>query len=152
VSQDIPASKRRRAGLTNNRPPLVRITEPDHRDPHSPSTPRTIPRTRLVLDCVEVVPLDEVLRRSEREAKSNNERRQELGGADDQTGREIMGAPKTPFVRRTIRERLERDEIGELLRPLSSDPNRTSKVPETPDAVLRPIRTSQLRAHKVTGE
>ncbi len=104
------------------------------------------------MDCVEVVPLDEVLRRSEREAKSNNERRQELGGADDQTGREIMGAPKTPFVRRTIRERLERDEIGELLRPLSSDPNRTSKVPETPDAVLRPIRTSQLRAHKVTGE
>ncbi|KAH8994356.1 hypothetical protein EDB86DRAFT_3078209 [Lactarius hatsudake] len=138
VSQDTPASKRRRAGPTNNRPyklpaPLVRAARRDHRVPRSPSTPRTIPRTRLVMDCVEVAPLHEVLRRNERRAKRDNGRRPEPGGADDQTGREIMGAPKTPFVRRTIRERLERDEI----------------VPETPDEVLRPIRTSQLRAaHK----
>ncbi|KAI9465060.1 hypothetical protein BJY52DRAFT_1184101 [Lactarius psammicola] len=132
--QDTPASKRRRAGPINNRPyihpsPLVRITD---RVPHSPSTPGTSPRTRSVMDCVEVAPLDEVLRRSEREA---NNQRQELGGANDQSGWEIMGAPKTPFVRRTVRERLERDEI----------------VPETPDAVLRQIRTSPLQAHKVTN-
>ncbi|KAH9168458.1 hypothetical protein EDB89DRAFT_1583918 [Lactarius sanguifluus] len=141
VSQDTPASKRHRAGPTNNRPyklpaPLVRAARRDHRvHHHSPLTPRTIPRTRLVMDCVEVVPLHEVLRTNERRTKRDNGRRPEPGGADDQTGREIiMGAPKTPFVRRTVRERLERDEI----------------IPETPDEVLRPIRTSQLRAaHKV---
>ncbi|KAH9060463.1 hypothetical protein EDB87DRAFT_1616076 [Lactarius vividus] len=139
VYQDTPASKRRRAGPTNNRPyklpaPLVRTTRRDCRVPHSPLTPGTIPRARLVMDCVEVVPLHEVLRRNERGAKRDNRRRPEPGGADDQTGREIMGAPKTPFVRRTVRERLERDEI----------------VPETPDEVLRPIRTPRLQAHKVT--
>ena len=119
VYQDMPASKRRRAGLTNNRPymhpaPLVRI---NHRDPpHSPLTPRTTSRTRVVMDCVEVVPLDEVLRRREGGAKRDNGlKKQELGGAaEDQAGGEIMGAPKTPFVRRTVREQLERDEIGEL--------------------------------------
>ena len=62
-----------------------------------------------------MVPLNEVLRRSKGEAKRDNGRRQELcGPTEDQTGCEIMGAPKTPFVRRTIREKLERDEIGEL--------------------------------------
>ena len=68
------------------------------------------------MDCVEVVPLDKILRRSEGKAKRDNgRRRQELGGAaeEDQIGLEIMGAPKTPFVRRTVREQLERDEIGE---------------------------------------
>ncbi|KAH9028345.1 hypothetical protein EDB85DRAFT_1970625 [Lactarius pseudohatsudake] len=121
VSQDTPASKRRRAGPTNNRPyklpaPLVRAARRDHRVHHSPLTPRTIPRTRLVMDCVEVVPLHEVLRRNGGRAKRDNGRRPEPGGADNQTGREIiMGAPKTPFVRRTVRERLERDEIGESL-------------------------------------
>ena len=116
-TQDIPASKRRRADLTNNRPyqhpaPPVRINEPNRRGAHSPLTPRTAPRTRLVMDCVEVVSLDDVLRRSKGKAKSDNGR-----GADDRTRREnIMGAPKTPFVRRTVRARLERDEIGELFR------------------------------------
>jgi hypothetical protein len=109
------------------------------------------------MDCVEVVPLDEVLRRREGEAKRDNGRtRQELGGAaEEQTGWEIMGAPKTPFVRRTVREQLDRDEIGELFfrAAIERCPNSyIPKVPETPDAVLRPIRTSPLRAHKVTGE
>ncbi|KAF8258476.1 hypothetical protein EI94DRAFT_1130416 [Lactarius quietus] len=119
VSQDTPASKRRRADLANNRPfrqpaPPMGNTEPDNRDPHSPLTPRTTPRTRMVMDCVEVVRLNEVLRRSE-EAKRGNGRE----GTTDQTSLETMGPPKTPFVRRTVRERLEIDEI----------------VPETPDAV-----------------
>jgi len=131
VSQDIPAPKRRRADLTSKSPyrqpaPPARITEPDHRDSHSPLTPRTTPRTRLVMDCVEVVPLDEVMRRSEGGAKRGNRQ----GAAR----LEIMGAPKTPSAPRTVQERLERDEI----------------VPETPDAVLQLIRTSPLRAHRLT--
>ena len=118
VSQDSPASKRRRADLTsnNNRPyrlpaPPVRSTElqPDHREPRSPLPPRT----RLVMDCVEVVPLDEVLRKREGKKGNGNSKARAAAGA-----REIMGAPKTPFVRRsgrTVRERLERDEIGDCV-------------------------------------
>ena len=117
VSQDSPASKRRRADLNNNRPyrlpaPPVRSTElqPDRREPRSPLPPRTTPRTRLFMDCVEVVPLDEVLRKSERgQAKKGN---------GNGKARGIMGAPKTPFVLRSgraVRERLERDEIGEYV-------------------------------------
>ena len=116
VSQDSPASKRRRADLTSSRPyrlpvPPVRSTElqPDHREPRPPLPPRT----RLVMDCVEVVPLDEVLRK--REGKNGNGNSKARGAAG---AREIMGAPKTPFVRRsgrTVRERLERDKIGECV-------------------------------------
>ena len=110
VPQDIPAPKRRRADLTSKRPyrqtaPPVRITEPDHRDSQSPLTPRTTPRTRLVMDCVEVLPLDNVLRRAERGVAQGR------GAAR----LKIMGAPETPLLPRTVREQLERDEIGELL-------------------------------------
>ncbi len=77
-----------------------------------------MPRTRLVMDCVEISPLHKVMRPRVRKATRDDEPRQELGGVDDgQTGREIMGAPKTPFVRRAVRERLERDEIGQLSLP-----------------------------------
>ncbi|KAH9080203.1 hypothetical protein EDB83DRAFT_2337759 [Lactarius deliciosus] len=134
VSQDTPASKRRRAGPTNNRPyklpaPLVRAARRDHRVHHSPLTPRTIPRTRLVMDCVEVVPLHEP------------------GGTDDQTpaGREIMGAPKTPFVRRTVRERLERDEIGESLRPPLSTPLTTHTPKSSRNARRNPDQSPTVR-------
>jgi hypothetical protein len=70
------------------------------------------------MDCVEVVPLNEVLRKSEGKAKTK--RGKGKGNARGAAGgREIMGAPKTPFVLRsgrTVREQLERDEIGESLR------------------------------------
>ena len=65
------------------------------------------------MDCVEVVPLDEVLRKREGKKGNGNSKAHGAAGA-----REIMGAPKTPFVRRsgrTVRERLERDEIGDCV-------------------------------------
>jgi hypothetical protein len=68
------------------------------------------------MDCVEVVPLVEVLRKGEGgQGKKGNSNGKARGAAG---ARAIMSAPKTPFVLRssgrTVRERLERDEIGEL--------------------------------------
>lgn len=57
------------------------------------------------MDCVEVLPLDNVLRRAERGVAQGR------GAARSK----IMGAPETPLLPKTIREQLERDEIGELL-------------------------------------
>jgi hypothetical protein len=106
------------------------------------------------MDCVEVLPLDKVLRRSERGVAQR-------GDGQGAARLKIMGAPETPSLPRTVRERLERDEIGELLlRPapainfgaILTAIMSKKKVPETPDAVLQLIRTSPLRAHRLKGE
>ncbi|KAI0289178.1 hypothetical protein BC826DRAFT_632676 [Russula brevipes] len=76
------------------------------------------------MDCVEVVPLHDLLHRRGAEAQRNGRRPQR----NDSEGHASDGTPERPFMPRVMRERLERDEI----------------VPETPDALLRPARMSLL--------
>jgi hypothetical protein len=83
------------------------------------------------MDCVEVVSFREILRLRGAEAERDDNRMQQ------------EDAPETPFVPRMTRERLERDEIGEILyarqRYVRFDRH---LVPETPDALLRPTPAS----------
>jgi hypothetical protein len=110
--KDMPAAKRRRLGSIDDRlrprsAPLTRLTSTIVPNLRSRSTPKVTPRERLVMDCVEVVPLREILRRRGAEVERDGKRRQQQ--KDDP---EV--APETPFVSRMTRELLERDEIGEI--------------------------------------
>ena len=146
-----PSAKRSRAtastndGLRTRSVPLTGVSSPIVPGPRSHSTPRSSPRQRLVMDCVEVMPLRDLLRCRAAEAGRDKRRQQQRNDLDDHTS-EIT--PERPFVPRVMRERLEKDEIGESLSRIPkgnfmwwNDCNRHA-VPETPDALLRPPRIS----------
>jgi hypothetical protein len=131
--EDKPAAKRKRlvaidGGSRARSSPPTRLSPPVGPDLRSRSTPKTTQRERLVMDCVEVVSFREILRRRGAEMEGDEERIQQ------------EDTPETPFVPRMTRERLERDEIGEKLdtRRHHVRSNR-HLVPETPDALLRPV-------------
>lgn len=65
------------------------------------------------MECVEVVPLRELLHRRMAEARKNKKRQQQTSDLDDH-GLEIT--PERPFVPRVTRELQEKDEIGKSLR------------------------------------
>ena len=65
------------------------------------------------MDCVEVVPLREILRRRREEVEKDKKgSQQQKGGPRYHVASEVT--PETPFVPRMMRELLERDEIGEI--------------------------------------
>lgn len=69
------------------------------------------------MDCVEVVPLRELLHRQAAEAERDDNRRQPQRSDPDNYAYEVT--PERSFVPRATRELLEGDEIGE---PLSRIP------------------------------
>ncbi|KAH9955133.1 hypothetical protein BC827DRAFT_887363 [Russula dissimulans] len=130
LPHDMPASKRRRAttstngGLRTHSVPLPRIPSSVVPGRRSNSTSKASPYSRLVMDCVEVVPLRGPLHRREPEAARHDKRGQQLrSGLDDHA---FDVTPERPFVPSVSRALPGKDEI----------------VPETPDAVLRPDRMS----------
>lgn len=134
--EDMPVAKRNCLASVDGRlrtrsAPPTRLSPPVGPDLRSRSTPKTTRRERLVIDCVEVVSFREILRRRGAEGERNDKRMQQ--GV----------TPETPFVPRMTRERLERDEIGEILdaRRRYVRLNR-HLVPETPDALRRPTSAS----------
>ncbi|KAH9977578.1 hypothetical protein BJV74DRAFT_860296 [Russula compacta] len=128
--EDMPVAKRHRItastndGLGTHSVPLTRVTSPVIPGPRSVSvlTPMASPRNRLVMDCVEVVPLRELLPRRAAEAERDDSRGQQHRSDPDDHGYEVT--PERSFVPRATWELLEGDEI----------------VPETPDAAQRPTR------------
>jgi hypothetical protein len=64
------------------------------------------------MDCVEVVPLRELLHRRAAEAGRDKRRQQQRSDLDDHAS-EIT--PERPFVPRVMRELQEKDEIGKSL-------------------------------------
>ena len=64
------------------------------------------------MECVEVVPLRELLHRRTAEARKTKKRQQQTNDLDDH-GLEIT--PERPIVPRVTRELQEKDEIGKSL-------------------------------------
>jgi hypothetical protein len=116
--EDMPAAKRCRLESTNNElhrgsAPRSRLSPPVVPDLHSHSTPKATQRERIVMDCVEVVPLREIMRRRGAEMERVDKERQLR--KDDPGYRIALDAiPETPFIPRMTRELLERNEIGEI--------------------------------------
>jgi hypothetical protein len=145
----MPLAKRHRAiASTNDRArtqsePRSRVSSLIVSGPRSLSTPRSSPRQRLIMECVEVVPSREHLRL--RASKSGRKKRgqQPRDDLDDHT---LEITPERPFVPRVIRELEEKNEIGKSLfripnvDVLSRNQSNLCAVPETPDALLRPAR------------
>jgi hypothetical protein len=105
--------------------------------PRSLSTPKSSPRNRLLMDCVEVVPFHELLRRREGDAERDDMGNQRRSDLDDHAW---QVTPETPSVPRIARDLLERDEIGTpltLIQRCKSTGLFAHAVPETPDAVPR---------------
>ena len=148
IPQDMPSAKRHRPTtstrdeLRTHSVPLTGVSSPIVPVPRPLSTPRSSPRQRLVMECVEVVPLREFRHRQAAEAGGDKRKQQQRSDLDDHASKIT---PERPFVPRAVRELQEKDEIGKSL-------SRTPKVnvmswnycyrrtvPETPDAVLRPV-------------
>jgi hypothetical protein len=114
----MPSAKRHRAtaptrdGLRIHSVPLTGVSSPIVPGPRSFSTPRSSPRQRLVMDCVEVVSLRELLHRRAAEAGRDKRRQQQRSDMDDHA---LEITPERPFVPRVIRELQEKDEIGKSL-------------------------------------
>jgi hypothetical protein len=111
--EDVPATKRHRPSSANDRlrtrsAPLTRLSSPVIPGLRSHSTPKATLRQRLVIDCVEVVPLREILRRQGSKAERDKKRKRQR---KDDSGYHV---PETPLVPRMTRELFERDEIGEI--------------------------------------
>jgi hypothetical protein len=111
----MPLAKRHRAiASTNDRArtqsePRPRVSSPIVSGPRSLSTPRSSPRQRLIMECVEVVPLRDLLRFRAAESGREKGGQQQRDDLHDHTS-EIT--PERPFVPRVIREQEEKDEIG----------------------------------------
>jgi hypothetical protein len=73
---------------------------------HTLSAPRSSPRQRLIMECVEVVPLDELLRLRAAESGREKSGQQQRNDLDDQTSE---FKPERPIVPRVVREQ---EEIG----------------------------------------
>jgi hypothetical protein len=121
------------------------VSSPIVSGPRSLSTPRSSPRQRLIMECVEIVPPRELSRLRASESGREKSGQQHRNNLDDHTS-EIT--PERPLVPRVIRALEEKDEIGMLI---SRIPNvnvmswnlcNRRAVPETPDAVLRLPRIS----------
>ncbi|KAI0269932.1 hypothetical protein BC834DRAFT_578064 [Gloeopeniophorella convolvens] len=127
ASDNASAAKRRCSSssheLHTRSAPLTRTSSPVDSNWRSHSTQKAVPRSKMVMDCVELVPLREILRRRKAQPKRADERMQPTPYEDYESW-EVT--PDTPFVRRTIRELLAGDEI----------------VPETPDVYQRSGQTS----------
>jgi hypothetical protein len=65
------------------------------------------------MDCVEVVPLREILRRRRADVEKNKKGRQEQKN-DSRYHVASEVTPETPFVPRMTRELSEKEEIGEI--------------------------------------
>jgi hypothetical protein len=151
LPQDMPAAKRH---CTSASPPgrlhphsvAPTLSSPVLRNPCSLSTPRSSPRNRLVMDCVEVMPLRELSHQRKAGAEDVDIRTQHRDSdLDDNSCDDVI--PSRPFVPRVRRQLLERDEIGMALSEIHESRRRIMEltactVPETPDAVLRPTRMS----------
>jgi len=115
LSQDMPATKRHCAAsptdaLRTHSAPLTRLSSPVVPSPRFLSTPRSSPHSRLVMDCVEVVPIRQLLRRREADAERDGMRSRQLRSDLDDSAWEVT--PERPFVPRMTRDLLEKDEIG----------------------------------------
>jgi hypothetical protein len=116
--EDMPAAKRHRLestddGLHAGSAPCTRLSPPVVPDLRSHSTPKTTQRERIVMDCVEVVPLREIMRRRGAEIEREDMGRQ-LQQDDPGYRIALEAIPETPFIPRMTRELLERNEIGEI--------------------------------------
>lgn len=116
LSQDMPVTKRHCAAsptdaLRTHSVPLTRSSSPVVPSPRFLSTPRSSPHNRLVMDCVEVVPIRQLLRCREADAERDDMgSRQHLRSDLDDYAREVT--PERPFVPRMTRDLLGRDDIG----------------------------------------
>jgi hypothetical protein len=119
----MPLAKRHRAiASTNDRTstqsePRQRVSSHIVSGPRSHSTPRSSPRQRLIMECVEVVPLRKILRLRAAESRREKSGQQQRNDLDDHTS-EIT--PERPLVPRVIRELEEKDEIGKSLSRIPS--------------------------------
>lgn len=111
------AKRHRAMALTNDTAsaqsePRSRVSSPIVSGPRSLSTPRSSQRQRVIMECVEVVPLRELLRLRAAESGREKSGQQQMNDLDDITS-EIT--PERPFVPRIIRELEEKDDIGKSL-------------------------------------
>jgi hypothetical protein len=119
LPQDMPEAKRHCTSasptgrLCTHSVPFARSSLPVIRSPRSRSTPRSFPHNRLVMDCVEVMPLRELLHRRKADAEGDDKRKQRRNGDLDDHAWGVT--PSRPFMPRVRRELPERDEIGMLL-------------------------------------
>lgn len=111
----MPAAKRRRVATSTDdslrirSEPLARVSSPVVSDPCSLSALKSSPRNRLVMDCVEVVPLRDLLHHRAEAQRQRNGRRPQRNDSEDHAS---DGTPERPSMPRVMRERLEREEIG----------------------------------------